>query len=98
MSIPINSTPISVYQSQFGVPPGNQDPKAECEKWQKVCEKVLADYDRLRAELEKARLEKIMAEWALEPIGTMEEVFATVVRDQTIDELIAELESKELSE
>lgn len=90
-----NPNPANEFQGQFGTPPGSLDPKAECEKWQQLCGKLLAERERLRAELDKARVEKIIAEWNLEPVGTMDEVYATVVRDQTIDELIAELENEE---
>lgn len=91
-SIPTNATPGHVFQAQFGTPPGSQDPKAECEQWQQLCGVLLAERDRLHAELDKARLVTIIADWNKEPVGTREEVYANVVKDQTFDELIAELE------
>ena len=87
-----NPNPVGEFQSQFGAPPGTQDPKAECEKWQQLCGRLLADRERLRAELEQARLEKIFGEWDQEPVLSMEQVYAQVERTTTLDQIIADLE------
>ena len=88
ISIPMNSTPANVFQLQFGASPGSQDPKAECERWQQLCGELLAERDRLRAELEKARLDTICKDFA--PIPSMDEVFARIDRETSIDQLIAD--------
>jgi hypothetical protein len=94
ISIPPNAMPEHVFEAKFGMPPGTKDPKTECEQWQQLCDALLIEHSGLRAELDKARLENIVAEWNKEPIGTMAEVYATVVKDQTFEELIAELENR----
>ncbi len=54
-----NFTAINIFQAHFGSPPGSQDAKTEGEKWARLCDELLADRERLRAELESARLDKI---------------------------------------
>ncbi|MBY0523755.1 MAG: hypothetical protein K2R98_10175 [Gemmataceae bacterium] len=81
---------LSVFQAHFGTPPGSLDAKLECEKWESLCNKLLVDRERLRTELEKARLDKIYSEFKPEP--TMEEVYAQVDRETTLEQIIAELE------
>ena len=83
---------IGIFQAHFGAAPGSQDPKAECEKWERLCSELLAERAKLRAELEQARLEKIFAEWDQEPVPSMEEVFAQVDRSTTLEQLIQEIE------
>ncbi len=87
-------TAVGVFQSHFGAPPGSQDPKAECEKWERLCGELLAERAKLRAELEQARLEKIFAEWDQEPVPSMEEVYAQVDRTTTLDDIIAEMKKE----
>src|SRR5437588_7090966 len=96
MSIPTetNPTAVGVFQAHFGAPPGGHDAKADCEKWQRLCDEPLAERARLRTELEKARLEQIFREWDALPIQTMEEVYAQVDRETTIEQLIAEFEEE----
>jgi hypothetical protein len=85
-----NFTAMSIFQAYFGAPPGSQDSKIECENWQRLCDELLADRERLRAELEKARLDKICKDF--KPTFTMEEVYSQVDRQTTIEQIIAELE------
>jgi hypothetical protein len=85
-----NFTAIRIFQAQFGSPPGSQDAKTECANWERLCDELLADRERLRAELEKARLDKICKDF--EPNLTMEEVYSQVDRETTIELLISELE------
>jgi hypothetical protein len=92
LRIPTNATSSGVFQSQFGSPPGSHDPKAECEKWQQLCDKLIADYQRVREELGKARLERVFAEWDRDPIQSLEEVLARIDRTTTFDQLIEEIE------
>ena len=84
-------TAISMFQAQFGSPPGSQDAKNECEKWERLCNELLADRERLRAELERVRLDKICKDF--KPVFTREEIYAQVDCETTIDQLITELES-----
>ena len=87
----LNTSPtaVGVFQAQYGAPPGSQDAKAECEKWQRLCDELLAERQRLRSELEKARLQQIFNEWG--PIPSMEEVYAQVDRQTSLDEIIAQM-------
>src|ERR1041384_3226178 len=94
MSIQVqaNLSPASIFQSQFGTPPGTQDAKAECEKWERLCGELLAERERLREALEKARLEKIMHEWDATPIPpTWEEACALADRSTSIEQIVAEM-------
>src|SRR5688572_3912534 len=83
-------TARGIFQAHFGAPPGSQDAKTECEKWQRLCDELLADRERLRAELEKARLDRICKDF--KPQFTMEEVYSQVDRETTIEQIITELE------
>jgi hypothetical protein len=92
-----NSTAVGVFQAQFGAPPGSQDAKAECEKWQRLCDELLADRERLRAdrerlraEVERRRLDEMCKHYKLNL--TMEQVYAQVDRESSIEQVIAELE------
>ena len=92
MSSPIenNPTAVSVFQAHFGTPPGSQDAKTECEKWEQLCEKLLMERERLRAELEKERVDRMCKDF--KPELTMEQVYAQVDRETTIEQIIADLE------
>lgn len=85
-----NVTAGSIFKAHFGASPGEHDAKVECEKWQRLCDELLAERERLRAQLERARLEAFCKE--PQPNLTMEQVYAQVDRDTTIQQLIAELE------
>ncbi len=85
-----NLTAVGVFQAHFGALPGSQDARAECERWERLCEQLLADRERLRAELEKARLDKICKDF--KPNLTMEMVYSQVDRATTMDQIISELE------
>jgi len=89
-SIQPGFTASGIFQAQFGAPPGSQDAKTECEKWQRLCDELLADRERLRAEVEKGRLEKFCNDF--KPEFTMEEIYAQVDRETTMTEIIAGLE------
>jgi hypothetical protein len=94
MSTAIQSIPtaIGVFEAHFGAPPGSQDPKAECEKWQRLCGELLAERARLRAELEQLRLEQILREWEHVPVPSWEEMQAQIDRSITFEQLIEEIE------
>ena len=95
MSIPMQSIPTAVgaFQAHFGAPPGGQDAKAECEKWERLCGELLAERERLRAALEKERLDRIWHEYGPTTL-TMEEVYAQVDRETTIEQIIADLKNE----
>src|SRR5262245_57822220 len=84
-------TTISIYQAHFGTPPGSQDPKAECERWERLCAELLAERERLRTELDNVRLEAISAEWERKPIPAMAEVYANVDQSTTLQQVVADL-------
>ena len=81
-----------LFQAHFGTPPGSQDAKAECEQWQRLCDQLLAERARLRAEVEKARLDEICR--APIPLQTMAEVYVQVDRTTSLDQIIAELKKE----
>lgn len=92
MSSPIQANPNSIGElpRNNGVPTGTQDPRSTCEKREQWYAKLFAEGE-LRSDEEKARLEKILAEWDAEPVLSMEEVFAQVDRSTTLEEMIAEM-------
>jgi hypothetical protein len=94
MSSPIQSipTPVGEFQAHFGAPPGTQDAKADCEKWERLCGELLAERERLRAELEKERLDRFCKDF--KPTLTMEEVYAQVDRETSFEQLIAEFKKE----
>jgi hypothetical protein len=42
-SIQPNCAATTIFQAHFGAPPGSQDAKTECEKWERLCNELLAD-------------------------------------------------------
>ena len=87
---------VGEFQTLFGAPPGTLDPKAECEKWQRLCAELLADRERLRAQLARERaahertvLESMRAE--IDPSLTMEQVIAQIDRTTPLEKTIADL-------
>ena len=53
MSNPIQSvpTPTGEFQAHFGGPPGSADLAADCKKWENLCGELLAEREKLRADL-----------------------------------------------
>src|ERR1043165_7218970 len=97
-SLNTNPTAIGTYQAQFGAPPGSQDAKAECEKWQRLCEELVAEREKLRVELAKAKAEQekialrmMFQEFISMPKLTMEEIYARVDRTTSLEQIIADL-------
>jgi hypothetical protein len=50
-------TPTGAPQAHFGGPPGSSDLAAECKKWENLCGELLAEREKLRAELMHTRRE-----------------------------------------
>jgi hypothetical protein len=102
MSAPIQGKPTAAaeFQAHFGTAPGSENARADCEKWEKLCGELLQERARLQAELAKVQAQveadakalcKVLAE--VPPFElTMEEAFALVDKETTMDQLIAELE------
>jgi hypothetical protein len=86
-----NFTAIGIFQAHFGAAPGSQDARTECENWERLCDELLAERQRLCAELEKTRLDKICKNF--KPDFTMDEVYSQLDRQSTVEQLIAELEN-----
>ena len=85
-------TAAGEFQAQFGAPPTGHDAKAECEKWQRLCDKLLTEREFLRVELEKERLDRICKEFI--PTLTMDEVYAQIDRETTLEQLIDDLQKE----
>jgi hypothetical protein len=85
-------TPASVFQAHFGAPPGAQDPRADCEKWERLCGELLAERAKLREELLRARFVEFCKEPF--PLLTRDELEAQIDREGTIDEIIADLKKE----
>src|SRR5438132_229579 len=83
---------VGEFQMHFGAAPGSQDPKAECEKWQCLCDELLAEREQLRTALEKERLDRFWNEFT--PTLTMEQVYAQVDRATTLEQIIADLKKE----
>ena len=86
--------PVGIYKAHFGTLPGSQDPKAECEKWERLCGELLAERARLKSELEALRLEQITREWAQIPIPSWEEMQTQIDRSTTLEQIIADLKAE----
>jgi len=92
-------TPVGEFQAHFGATPGTLDAKAECEKWQRLCAELLAERDRLRAELAKEqaaheRTVLTMMRDEVDPNLTMEAIYASIDRETSFEQLIAELRAE----
>ena len=96
ISMPTTQTPASLFQSQFGAPPGSQDLRADCERWERLCAELLAERERLRAELERARFDEFCRS-AL-PKLTREELSCQVDRENSLDDIIAQLKEEARAE
>lgn len=98
MSIPVQdfSAALAQFQSQFGGPPGGPDPKAECEKWQRLCAELLAERDRLQTELAKERAAHertvlTMMRDEVDPSLTREQIYAGIDRETSLDDILERL-------
>ena len=94
--LPTIPTAVGAFQAHFGAPPGSQGARAECENWQWLCAELLLDRERLRTALTKERslhelavLKLMSAE--VPPNLTMQQVYAQVDRETSLDQLIADL-------
>jgi hypothetical protein len=102
MSSPTQSevSPLTEFQAQFGAPPTLQDARGDCEKWERLCAKLLEERSRLQAELATAQTENEANLKALVALLckdfkfdlTMDEVYAQVDKGTSLHQLIAELE------
>jgi hypothetical protein len=89
-----NVAASNLYQKQFGLSPGSQDARAECGNWQRLCDGLLAERARLKAELEQLRLEQIFREWDQIPVPSWDEMQSQIDRSMTFEQLIEELEAE----
>ncbi len=96
---PTMPTPIGEFQAHFGGPPSASDLAADCKKWEKLCGELLAERQKLRAELAKTQIERdehlkslyhFLCKDYVCPY-TKEELFANAVYEPSMEELIAEL-------
>jgi hypothetical protein len=104
MSSPMQTTtsPGAEFQAHFGAAPGSQDARIDCEKWERLCAALLEERARLQAELAAVKTENeanLKALYALVCKDfkfdlTMEEVYAQVDRETSLDQLVAELENE----
>jgi hypothetical protein len=93
-NIQTNGAANAFFQKQFGSAPGGEDAKAECEKWQRLCDGLLAERSRLQEELENLRLEQITKEWEQMPIPPWEEMEKQIDRSTTLEEIIAKMKAE----
>ena len=101
MSSPMQANPALVgeFQTHFGTPPGTQDAKAECEKWERLCAELLLERERLRAALAREQALhdrtalKLMAAEA-PPLLTMEQVYAQIDPETSLEQIIADLKQE----
>src|SRR4051812_4110981 len=93
----------SEFQAKFGAAPGAQTAEAEREKLIALCNELLAERERLRAELARNEAQRKQLQKALlayvDPNPAViefdeEAALANVGRKPTMDDLIAELEGQ----
>jgi hypothetical protein len=97
MAVTVNSE----FQSMFGSSP-NGDSAVECQKWQRLCETMLAERERLREQLTAANTK--LTEYRLMLNSMMCEKYQFVAKEEllarcgdgepTMEELIIELEQQ----
>jgi hypothetical protein len=92
MSNPSDPNSAREFQARFGVPPGSQDPAVECAQWQRLCAELLSERTLLQAQLDRARLAALCKDFRLDL--TMEEVYAQVDKETSLEQLIVELENQ----
>jgi hypothetical protein len=92
------STPTGEFQAHFGAAPGSPDLVAECRKWEKLCGELLAEREKLRAELLQTQREFAVCRKSLfhlvfkdDPVDfDVAEALVHVDDKPTIEEIIAE--------
>ena len=102
MSNPIqtNVTAVGEFQAHFGAPPGLSDTRSDCEKWERLCAELLQERARLHAELARTRAQNDADLRSLAAVSaedgkfelTMEEVYAQVDRESSLETIIADME------
>lgn len=93
-SYPVPS-PASFFQAHFGAPPGGQDPRADCEKWERLCGELLAERAKLREELERARYEEFRKSFQAMTAEELDALRASATPfEEIIDSLKEELRSQ----
>lgn len=98
--IPMIPTPTAEFQAHFGGPPGSSDLAADCKKWEKLCGDLLAERERLRAELVHTKKEYEVCRKSLyhvvfkndSPDFDLAVAMSHVDDKPTLEELIAQLE------
>ena len=100
------SNPILTIASPTGdllgaIPPAARDNKNDAQSWQRRCEELIEERDRLKQDLAKTQAERdaylktvyhYMCKDYVPPSFTKEEVFAHLDDKPTFEEVIAELE------
>jgi hypothetical protein len=102
MSSPMQSNGIAAieFQTHFGAPPGSPDVRSDCEKWERLCAQLLQERERLLAELARTRAQNAADLRSLAAVLSenpefnlsMEEVYAQVDRESSLETIIAEME------
>jgi hypothetical protein len=97
--VPMIPTPTGEFQARFGGPPSLSDLAAECRKWEKLCGELLAERERLRAELVHTKKEFEVCRKSLYYVVFKDDkvvfdpalAFAHIDDKPTLEELIAGL-------
>jgi hypothetical protein len=84
-------SPATFFQSHFGAAPGGQDARDDCVKWERLCGELLAERAKLREELLRARFEEFCKSY--QPL-TRKELEAMIDRENTIEDIIADLKKE----
>ena len=99
----LNGKLIQEFQIRFGSPPGSGEPATERQQWEQLCQELLEDRDRLRAEMAKTQGERQQYHKSLLTLlakemkpedydFTYEEILAQSDKGQSLQDFIAELE------
>jgi hypothetical protein len=95
---------VHEFQSRFGATPGSQEAKAELEQCVQMCNELLAEREKLRAEVVRLNVERdfyyhaanvLMQEAGKNYTMEKEEMLALVGKQAPLAELIAELEGED---
>jgi hypothetical protein len=106
MSSPVDAAQswVNEYQARFGTVPAMHDAKSELENCVQMCQDLIGERDRLRAQLAQVEAERdqyrrsLSAMLAKDYRGLAldkETVFAQMVKKPTLAEVIADLEREQ---
>jgi hypothetical protein len=94
----LNDLASAEFHGHFQQPPGSFSPQEELAHWQQLCREIIQERDRLREDLARTEKErddyrKSLYAFTQKDIPfTRQEVFAQLGKEESLRDLVAELE------